>query len=603
MAAERFWVVQQRQARLNGVEATLSRIQAIRDQAAADGADPARWREALVAADQAIVSIGDLAESEPGHRLAVLRAQIAEDQKHGERDRKLIDELNKIRKSVAKISIDPCDSDVDDRFARAFEGYELDLETTPIKDAIARLKSRPAEFVREVVGSLDHWLIFRHNLIPQLDEPEKKQRLLGLQRLLELVKWLDADLERNRLRALLEQSDLKSHRQALSTMANQAKVIEFGPSTALLLARILNEAGDEKGAIVVLRAAAVRYPGDPYTNLELATLLRIAEPPQPDEAIRYYTAARALRPETSWDLAGILEDQRRNDEAEALLRDLSRIDPESLPIYFSERDLARNPDRVKEAHAVGELIIASLRDQIGRKPNDALVHWKVARWCWLTHDLPSAIAAYRETAAIDPKSAECRRELGQLLFQKGDLQDAITAYREAIRIAPLVGSYRDQLAKVLGHSGDNRSEIAELREAIRLKNNQSQETGPGLGGCVDVDFGFLSGIYSRADEVEDLYARLGSALAESGDLSGAISSYRDAIRLNPEDSASIGARYGLGTSPCRIGGRNGSDCCIPRGHPARPSERVVPSSSDYPHGATTRERDHGHRARPRSGAR
>ena len=160
------------------MEATLSRIQAIRDQAAADGADPARWREALAAADQALASIGDLAASEPGRRLAVLRAKIADDQKHGERDRKLIDELNKIRKSVAKISIDPCDSDVDDRFARAFEGYELDLETTPIKDAIARLKSRPAEFVREVVGSLDHWLIFRHNLIPQLDEPEKKQRLL-----------------------------------------------------------------------------------------------------------------------------------------------------------------------------------------------------------------------------------------------------------------------------------------------------------------------------------------------------------------------------------------------------------------------------------------
>ena len=49
-----FWFVQQREARLAGVEATLARIQAIRDQAAADGADPARWREALAAADQAL---------------------------------------------------------------------------------------------------------------------------------------------------------------------------------------------------------------------------------------------------------------------------------------------------------------------------------------------------------------------------------------------------------------------------------------------------------------------------------------------------------------------------------------------------------------------
>jgi eukaryotic-like serine/threonine-protein kinase len=48
-----FWFIQQRQARLAGVEATLARIQAIGDQAAIDGADPARWREALAAADQA----------------------------------------------------------------------------------------------------------------------------------------------------------------------------------------------------------------------------------------------------------------------------------------------------------------------------------------------------------------------------------------------------------------------------------------------------------------------------------------------------------------------------------------------------------------------
>ena len=64
---------------------------------------------------------------------------------------------------MAEQSLGPCQSDVDDLFARAFKDYEMDLETTPVKDAIARLKSRPEAYVREVVGSLDHWLIFRHN--------------------------------------------------------------------------------------------------------------------------------------------------------------------------------------------------------------------------------------------------------------------------------------------------------------------------------------------------------------------------------------------------------------------------------------------------------
>ncbi len=521
------WLFRLRQARLAGVEATLARIQAIRDHAAADGADLARWREALAAADQALGSLGDLAASEPGQRLTVLRAKITEDQKQGQRDRSLINELNKIRASVAKISIDPCEADVNSRLAQAFNRYKLDLETTPVEDAIARLKSRPEQFVREVVGSLDHWLILRRQLIQ--DGPETKQQLLGMERLLALVKGLDADPERNRLRALLKQSDLKLHRPDLSTMANQAKFIEFGPSTALLLARNLMAAGDAQGAGAVLQAAVVRYPGDTYINFELATWLSNANPPQPDEAIRYYTAARALWPETGWDLARILEERGRSDEAEALLRDLSRLDPEYLLNVFSLWQLLKKRHRVNEASSLREQMIAQFREQMGRKPNDALIHWKVARVSWLIDDVPGAIAAYRATAAIDPKSAECRSELGRLLFEKGDLQGAITAHREAVRIAPAVGSYHNQLAGVLGLSGDHRSEIAELREAIRLENNRSQETFPMIGGCVDFSFDLRSS--NSGGPSYGLHRSLGDALAESGDLSGAIGAYSEAIRL------------------------------------------------------------------------
>ncbi len=97
-----FWVVQQRQARLTGVEATLARIEAIQDQAAADGAEPTRWREALAAADQALASIGELAASQPGRRLGVLRDKIAEELAQAEGDTKLIEELTNLRTSVAR---------------------------------------------------------------------------------------------------------------------------------------------------------------------------------------------------------------------------------------------------------------------------------------------------------------------------------------------------------------------------------------------------------------------------------------------------------------------------------------------------------------------
>lgn len=59
----------------------------------------------------------------------------------------------------------------------------------------------------------------------------------------------------------------------------------------------------------------IRYPADAWTNFELATLLNRAQPRKLDEAIRYYTVARALRPDSGWDLAQVLQQQGRDDEA------------------------------------------------------------------------------------------------------------------------------------------------------------------------------------------------------------------------------------------------------------------------------------------------
>ena len=222
----------------------------------------------LAAADQALESIGDLATSQPGRRLAALRDRIADELAQAERDRKLMEELVRLRTSVRRDCWDTKNAAgmMDRRFARAFKSYGLDLEATPIRDAVARLKYRPETFVLEVVGSLDHWLSIRHDL-PSPAEVESK--LLDLRKILELAQGLDSDPERNRLRALLEQADLKTQLQTLGAMTRKIKLVEFGPSTALLFARLLNSAGDTKNAIAVLRAAVVRYPADPWTNFEL----------------------------------------------------------------------------------------------------------------------------------------------------------------------------------------------------------------------------------------------------------------------------------------------------------------------------------------------
>ena len=553
------WLIQQRQARLAGVETVLSRIQALQDRTGAEGADPVRWGEVLAAADQALASLGDLAGSKPGRRLAALRAGIAEDQAQAARDQKLLRELASVRTSVAKISWELEPALVDGRFVRAFRRYQLELDSTPIADAIVRIKSRPETFVREVVTGLDHWMSFRHDL---LADPQHKQALPGLRRLIELARGLDSDPVRGRLRALLEEADLKAHRRTLGELAASPNVLEFGPSTALLLSRLLNEAGDSRAATEVLRASVIRYPGDLWTNFQLASLLGDSvrsEPARLDEAIRYYTAVRAIRPEMGWDLADLLARSGRGAEAETLLRELSREDPESLANLWSLWRLLRARHKNAEAHGIAERMLAPLRDRVARDPDDAPAQWRLALLSWITGDAQPALASFRDVARIEPQNAEVRREIGILLSSRRDLKGGIEAYRDALRIAPSAAAYRHELAMLLGASGDYRGEVAELQEVIRLKAAREQTAGtpgadgqddpqrPDLFNCSidgyadDIIIGYLARI-SDFDSKDERVC-LGDALARLNDWAGAVSAYTDAAHHAPEDSY---ARHRLG---------------------------------------------------------
>jgi eukaryotic-like serine/threonine-protein kinase len=377
-----------------------------------------------------------------------------------------VDELGSLRTSVGKVAWENNPLDMDRRFARAFKRYGLDLTATPIKDAVARLKLRPEAFVREVSGRPDHWLIIRHELS---NSSEQEQKLLDIRKILDLGQDLDPSPERNRLRALLMQTDLKSHRQNLATMARQTELVVFGPSSALLLSRLLNSAGDAKNAIAVLRAAVVRFPGDPWTNYELATFLSNTEPPQADESIRFYTAARSLRPETGWDLAEVLHKQGRDDESEALLSELARIDPEPTRNLLQLSTVLRRRGKVDEARIVVDRMIAPYRERAKREPDNSPAHRRIAILLLLSHDLSGAATAYRQAARVNPNDAACRRELGAVLHRMGDLPAAIAAFRDANRIDPMCVSDHYALAAAMEQSGDRIGVIAELREAIRIE--------------------------------------------------------------------------------------------------------------------------------------
>ena len=191
----------------------------------------------------------------------------------------------------------------------------------------------------------------------------------GSARLSEAARAADPDPWRNELRTALDQSDKAARLTGLQALAKTAKFDELGAISLHLLGTGLNDAGDSARAESVLRTAQQRHPGDVWVNYALGAVLEKLS--RRDEAIRFYTAARAIRPETAHELAHALEARGDSDEAIAVFRDLKRLRPGNarhlgcLGRALKEKGLSR------EASEMLEAAVAAGREAIRLKPDDA----------------------------------------------------------------------------------------------------------------------------------------------------------------------------------------------------------------------------------------
>ena len=92
-----------------------------------------------------------------------------------------------------------------------------------------------------------------------------------------------------------------------------------------------------------------------------------------DDAIRYYTAARSIRPETAHKLAHALEDKGESDEAIAVFRTWPGCGP-SNGCTWLPGSCCRPSGRSEEAGKVLDAAIAAHREAIRLKPDDAEAH-------------------------------------------------------------------------------------------------------------------------------------------------------------------------------------------------------------------------------------
>jgi eukaryotic-like serine/threonine-protein kinase len=495
------------------------------------------WTEALGAAKraEALVASGDADAATIGRVQALLQPLSSEHEQAVaiERSGRLRARLDEIQATVSG-ELDRKQADAD--YLAAFREAGLDVDGLNPAEVGARIAARPDAVA--LAASLDHMAFNRRWLEVRVEADYR--------RLVEIAKIADPDPWRNRLRDAMVKDDLP----AFQRLAAEADPEQLPPETVMRLAYVMNDvAGDHSAGVTLLRPVQRRRPDDFWVNWDLANYLRWSSPPRLDEALRYYTAAVALRPKSGvarFNLALALSDKGDFEAAIAAAREAIRLQPDYAGGYTGLAYALDHAGRRAEAiAALNEGTKIRAKDQFSR----AVVFVDLGYLLRDDRQIDQAIAAFKEAIRIKPERDGSYDALGETLLQAGRLDEAIATYKEAIRMKPVLMRFYEQLAIVASRRPERFDEVLGiLREAARRAPESAsvhahvsfalRKMGRFDESVSEAETAVrLRPDYSRAHQTL-AWARLGR-----GDWDGAISAYREAIRLGPENVVVRKAAY------------------------------------------------------------
>jgi serine/threonine-protein kinase len=445
------YYLQQRSARAAALERVSREAVTLRAVAEQEPEKVERWEAVEAAWRQAEAALGPGSDPRaPGIVAAHLRdAQERADA--ARRDRALLEAAADVRAIKYDLGLAGADA----AYARAFGEADLDLDARPPAEAGAKLKARPAAVAVAAAAALDDWALVRREDRPKDDR---------WRRPLEAARAADPDPFRNRVRVALLEPDEAAREAALRKLAADPAAAALPPPSAVLLAASLK---DHAAAVALLRAATGRHPDDAWVNHALATRLGDLRPAPRDEQVRYFSMARAARPETSHRLAHLLADMGRSNEALVVFADLSARRPGDARHLGCYGECLKAHGRPEAADVLGKAVAAA-REAIRLKPDDALAHNILGNALAGQGEPDAAIAAYRQAIRLKPDFAPAHYNLGIDLAGRGEAEAAIAAYREAIRLQPDFAEAHCDLGLVLGPRGNYEEALKELRRGHEL---------------------------------------------------------------------------------------------------------------------------------------
>jgi tetratricopeptide (TPR) repeat protein len=515
-----FWV-HERQVRSARMQQALRDVAILRDQAIAKPDNEQKWTLAASRIADVARTVDDAGQSQAIEHLASMQQEVQAGLEAVRRDRALLDAAANVRGRKHDLGHLGADAE----YTRAFREAGLDIDGNSPEEIGTKLRTRPA-VVDAAISALDDWALERR---------AAKQPLLRWRRPLEASGAADPNPFRNRVRAALLLTDVKNQETDLRALAADPAAVELSPASALLLAAALRERKAFEPAVELLRAVAGRHPDDVWVNYELADMLVALRPSARDEALRYFSAARAIRPETAHELAHLLETMGRVDEAMSVFADLIARRPHhagNWTCYGDCLNIVGSP----EAAATLARAVDEGQQAVRLKPDDALAHRNLGRAFRSLRRFEESAIEFRDALRLEPDDPATLAMLGSALSGQNKPDESIAAFRDALRVKPEYAEAHRYIGDVLQTQGKLDRAIAEYREAIRIKPDQgAYHVILGLAFYAQKKHQAAIAALRLAQKVDPTYAQapcsLGYVLYQVGDYSGALAEARRAQEM------------------------------------------------------------------------
>jgi arylsulfatase A-like enzyme/Tfp pilus assembly protein PilF len=216
------------------------------------------------------------------------------------------------------------------------------------------------------------------------------------------------------------------------------------------------------------------------TNLAAMTDLAqvLTEQEKLDEAVQVVERALDLDPAYArlhMTLAGLEARRGETDKALELYDSALELDPKSLEIRLQKAMFLQRQQRVQEAEAL-------LEETLAEHPEAAAANILYAQVVEIRRgDLEAAEARLRRAIERDPFLVSGWRLLGDLLEGTGRVEEAMAAYREGLQRGVDDADLHAQMGIVLARQRGGAEAEVHLREALRLARNPRPEVRVALG--------------------------------------------------------------------------------------------------------------------------